>query len=963
MPLNDLTAPKAKRFRLPAARWPAPADTAAASRLLERFAAIDPACARLATRKPVIAMLQAIGGNSPFLSDLAIRDAASVRKLVSAGPDAAVAAAMGRLRQLPPRTERRALSAALRQTKRIVALATAIADIGGIWDLARVTEALSSLAQTALQKATAHILLTAHDQGLLALPEPATPELGSGFTVLGMGKLGAGELNYSSDIDLVLLYDPAAGVFRGDPDEIGAIHARFARDLVTLMEARTAEGYVFRTDLRLRPDPAATPPAVALLTALAYYESMGQNWERAAMLKARPVAGDLALGAEFLHAIRPFIWRRGLDFAALADLHAMKRRIDAHRQTALGEGRTAAECVSGHNVKLGEGGIREIEFAAQTLLLVWGGRYPDLRQPTTLGALSALTRAAHMDEGARARLEAAYEFLRRVEHRLQMVADHQTQTLPEAGPELERFAIFMGFADAESFASVLLGHLETVRREFVTVFEHIPGAPEAPGIELDFRGDGEPAATVSALKAMGFADPLHIVASVRAWQAGRLRAMRSERSRDLLQPMLPDLLQALARQPAPDTAFKRFDNFLASLPAGVQILSLFQRNPTLLGRVATVLGAAAPLAEHLANTPESLEGLLLPLEQSNPASHLQTRLADARDMDDTLAIVRRVVREEDFSLSVATVEGRLAPVEAAIRRTAMLDAALNALVPRVIEDFIRRNGRIKGGEIGLVLLGKAGAGRPMAESDLDLMLIYDHPETVSESTGARSVPASQWFVRAAHAIVACLTTPGRDGPLYDVDMRLRPSGNKGPVAVSLSAFRRYHAESAWTWERMALTRARVVVASAGLRRRIEAAVAEAVAGAGDAAKIRADAAQMRARMAREYPGKPPWDMKYRPGGMIDAEFIEQVRILTRRAPNDEDAWLASAWEFMLAVQTLLRILVGKKVPETLPQSVADALLRGLGITPASIEALVARLDSMAARVRRDFTELVGDVTA
>src|SRR5215472_2850193 len=414
------------KFRLPVS-WPSPYDTSAAERLAERFTELGRAEARLAARPATAALLRCLGGNSPYLADLAVREAASLRALLSFGPDPVIRAVMAELAAQAPNGRRDRIAAAMRRAKRIVALVTAIADIGGIWPLERVTAALSDLAVATLSLAMAHLLRVAHDAGELCLPDPLDPARGAGFTVLGMGKLGARELNFSSDVDLVLLYDPAAPIYTeaSEGHAMGGFTARIARGLVSLMEARDGGGYVFRTDLRLRPDPAVTPPAVALPAAITYYESMGLNWERAAMLKARPVAGDVALGEGFLHAIRPFVWRRGLDFAAVADIHAMKRRIDRHTGGALADVSDPLARIAGHNVKLGEGGIREIEFLAQTLQLVWGGRDPVLRVPTTLGALRMLVRAGHMPRNAAQELGAAYGFLRGVEHRLQMTADRQ----------------------------------------------------------------------------------------------------------------------------------------------------------------------------------------------------------------------------------------------------------------------------------------------------------------------------------------------------------------------------------------------------------------------------------------------------------------------------------------------------------------------------------------------------------
>lgn len=980
-------------FRLPTS-WPQPHDIGAAERLVERFAELGRAETRLAARPAVTALLRSLGGNSPYLADLAVRESATLRALIATGPDAVVVAALNELAAVLPQTRRERVAAALRRAKRVIALTTAIADIGGIWALERITATLSDLAEATLSLAMAHLLRAAHDAGELRLPDPRDPGRGGGFTVLGMGKLGARELNYSSDVDLILLYDPVAAIYteRTQDHAMAGFTSRIARGLVALMEARDADGYVFRTDLRLRPDPSVTPPAVALPAAITYYESMGQNWERAAMIKARPVAGDLNLGMAFLEAIRPFVWRRGLDFAAVADIHAMKRRIDEHRGGALADASDPVARIAGHNVKLGEGGIREIEFLAQTLQLVWGGRDPTLRVPTTLGALRLLERSGHIPRHAARELATAYRFLRRVEHRLQMTADRQTHELPQRPADLERFATFMGYLDATGFATDLLRQLRQVRIRYAEVFELVPDLlePGVSGPELDFSGvDAAPDNTTIALRTLGFSNPERIVAAVRGWQAGHVRALRSARARELLSQMLPRVLASLARQPQPDTVFNRFDAFLARQPAGVQLLSLFQRNPDLLDRIAAVLGAAPSLADHLANHPAALDGLLSPQEDADPARLLRVRLQDARLLEDAIEIIRRTVREEDFNLSVATMEGRLDADTAGLRRAAIADAALNALLAPVLADFAARFGRVRGGSMAVVAMGKAGGREMMAGSDLDLMLIYDHPEAVSESRGARTMPASQWFVRAAHAYVAAVTARSVDGPLYEVDMRLRPSGNKGPVAVSLGSFRRYHAESAWTWERMALTRARVVAGPPALRVRIEAAIAEALAAVGDSDMVKADAASMRARMLRDLPPDGPWDVKLRAGGQIEVEFIAQVLQLihARKSPElcspttrialqrfasagllaaDDATLLIRADHVWRTVQGMLRITVGRGARDELPDASARALLRAAGTALAltgaiDLAELRATLDDLAQQVRAAFVRYVGEI--
>ena len=970
--------------------WPAPYDVAAADRLVERFQAIGPSEARLLKQPGVLPMLRCLGGNSPYLAGLAVREADSVRRLSTEGPEAALARSMSCLRHVAPTARRQDVAAALRQAKRSVALTVAIADIGGMWPLESVTGALSELAEATLGLAIRHLLRAAHESGEIRLQDARRPELNCGFTALAMGKLGAAELNYSSDVDLILLYDGTAPVYaRGRAaDHLGAFTSRLARDLITLMEARDANGYVFRTDLRLRPDPAATPPAVSLHAALIYYETMGQNWERAAMIKARPIAGDLGLGDRFLEAIRPFVWRRGLDFAAVADIHAMKRRIDQARKTALGRADDPVARIAGHNVKLGEGGIREIEFLVQTLQMVWGGRDPTLRVKPTVPAMARLQETGHLAEKARCQLEESYRFLRQVEHRIQMVNDRQTHDLPGQSEEMGRIACFLGYADAATFALTFLRHVEVVRGNYRAVFEHVPDLPDVQvvGPELDFRGDdAEPPMTVAALHGLGYRDPRHLIISVRRWTNGHVRALRSSRARDLMTTMVPSVLVALGRQPNPDEAFNRFDRFISALPAGVQPMSLFQRNPALLDRIATVLGAAPMLSEHLARYPIALEGLLTPEDPVDAARMLRSRLTGAIALEDVIQVVRRAVKERDFFLSVATLEGRLDADASGRQRTALAEAALAVLVPRVLLDFASRFGRVPGGALAVVAMGKAGGREMMAGSDLDLMFIYDHPPEVTESRGARSLPASQWFVRVVQACIAALTAPGPEGQMYALDMRLRPSGNKGPIAVSLAGFRRYHEWDSWTWERMALTRARVVAGPVAMRRKVTEAIETAIRRQQEPDRIRGNAAAMRGRMGRELRPHGPWDVKLRAGGLIDIEFIAQsLQLVHARDPGfrrsqtthlalrrlaDAGAIATADMRLLIraerlwrTIQGMLRLTVGRLEGAELPHASGVPLLRAASaarVTVTDADELLHSSDQIAQQVRLLFEHYVG----
>jgi len=898
--------------------------------------------------------LARVRGHSPYLSDLAQRDPQNLRVIAANGPDALCDQALSQLARLTPTLPRAELAAALRTQKRAVALAAAFADITGAWSLAEITGALSDLADGALRVAVAHLLRQAAARGHIRLPHPAAPDRGSGFTVLALGKLGARELNFSSDVDLILLYDPDA---QPDQAALGQTMTRLARDLIGLMSARDASGYVFRVDLRLRPDPASTPLAVALPAAYAYYESLGQTWERAALIKARPVAGDLALGRRFLDAIVPFIWRRHLDFAAIGDIHGMKRRMDAHRGTALGRDGPIAARVLGQDVKLGEGGIREVEFCAQTLQLVWGGRIPALRVPATLAALDAAEHSGHLPAATVSTLKDAYIFLRIVEHRLQMVADRQTHLLPAQLPELENFSRFLGYADATVFATVALAHMNAVHAVFEGMFAASQPKADEP------TDSSQPQSAIAA-----------------GWLAGRPRAFRTERGRALVVALLPAIEAAVARQTEPDAAMVRLDAFFHQLPAGVQILSMLAHNPALLDRLADVAGAAPWLADHLAEVPAALEGLAAPESfAADPAALLDTLLRDARGLDDALQIASRLVRAEEFAAAAGEFFGRIDADEAGRRRTALAEAVIGILLRRVLADHEGRYGRVRGGAMVVVALGKAGSGDMMAGSDLDLMLIYDHPAD-AESTGRRALPASQYFARAAQAVIAALTVPTRHGPLYQVDMRLRPSGNKGPVAVSLASFETYHRETAWTWERLALTRARIVAGPAALRRRVAAAIGAALRQ--NNGRVRRDTAEMRARLLRDLPPRGAWDVRRRAGGLMEVEFVVQALMLeharrprvlavrtrdgfanlarARVLPQEDADMLIAADRFWRTLQGLMRIALGRQVPACLPPPLLEKLLQATG-AGSDEAALRARADEVAGNVRAAFVRHVGDI--
>ena len=816
-------------------------------------------------------------GNSGFLSRLALSETETLSAYFAQGPEGIIAAAIQAALGVSSAQDEAEAMRVLRTAKRRVALAAALADIAGDWPLGAVTLALSNFADAAVQGALGFALRQALERHGLADSEPyrgkdsAALQAGCGLTVLAMGKHGARELNYSSDIDLVIFYDDEKFPFakRGDPR--GAA-VDIVRALVRLIAETSAHGYVFRVDLRLRPDAGATQVAISIAAAEAYYESQGQNWERAAMIKARVCAGDPATGAGFLKAIAPFIWRRNLDFAAIEDIHSIKRQIHAHG----GHGEIA---VAGHNIKLGRGGIREIEFFAQTQQLILGGRYSALRVPATLDALAALAEHGTINASTAQAMRESYIYLRTLEHRLQMVEDEQTHTVPQSETGVAHIACFLGEADAGGFRSHLTGVLETVQGHYARLFEREAELTDASG-NLVFTGVEDDPETLETLTAMGFGDPAHVAGAIRGWHHGRIRAMRSARARELLTKLTPAILKALAAAADPDAAFMQFDTFLSHLPSGVQLFSLFLARPEFLDLLAKIVGAAPRLAGHLAREPATLDALLdrdflrsLPTHAAlaeNFARHLGGGYEEALDA------ARRFAREEIFRVGVRIVEDAATAADAGPALTAIAETVIASLLPVVEGALAQSAGRMPGASFVVIAMGKLGGREMTASSDLDLVFVYDVPDGVEASDGAKPLSPPLYFARLAQRLIAALTVHTGAGGLYDVDMRLRPTGNKGPVAVSLKSFAEYHAHDSWTWEHMALTRARLVAGTPALAWRVEAAIRRRLTQRGDAAKIIGDARDMRAKVAAQYPGTNSWDLKYAFGGLMDIEFIAQT---------------------------------------------------------------------------------------
>ncbi len=907
-------------------------------------------------------VLTGIFSASPFLSDLALAHPGVVMETVRHGAGHVLARATGTLST--PDANVGGVMQRLRRAKAEVALAIALADLAGLWTVEQVTAALSDFADACVRCGLRALLLRAAERGQIAIQDPSDPERASGYAVIGLGKLGGRELNYSSDIDLFVFFDETVLPYSGSksPQEFAVT---LTKDLVQVLQERK-DGYVFRTDLRLRPDPGSTSIAVSRAAAQVYYESYGQNWERAAFIKARAVAGDMEAAKSFLRDLQPFIWRKSLDFYAIQDIHSIKRQIYALK----GGGHVQ---VLGHNIKLGRGGIREIEFFAQIQQLIWGGRFPDARLSQTLSTLDVLAKIGFVDAVVRDDLKDCYRRLRSLEHRLQMIADEQTQTMPVDDAGLARLAAFCGEADAQVFADSVERILRIVETHYAGLFEDAPSLAISgqthEGGNLVFTGTEDDPDTIATLKRIGYAEPATIAQTVRAWHHGRYRSTRSNRARQLLTEVMPALLSAFAHTTQPDAAFLRFDKCLAALPAGVPILSVFYANPDLLDLVAEIMGDAPRLAEHVTRTPALLDYVLEP-QFFNPIADaaslerdLDVALQDADSFEGALDRLRRWTHDQQFRIGVHALRGLVDPVIAAEQLTTVAETAIRILVPRVHEEFTRQHGRLGGGELAVLAYGKLASRELTPSSDLDLVLIYDAGPDAMSAGGAKSFPAAPYYIRLSQRVITAFTALTGEGRLYTVDLRLRPNGDKGPLATSLEAFAKYQTEDAWTWEHLALVRSRVVHGSAHLTAEVAAAKAAALARARDPAILVCAVADMRALMRKEHGDKGLWDIKRQAGGLIDAEFILQYLALKHAVATDDThprgliaqlsgkgalspadgEELEKAIALWSRLQFMIRLTTeGDVAPEELPLGLKQKLARAAGVADdGALEHLMA----------------------
>ena len=879
------------------------------------------------------ALSQALGRaevDSPFLRTLMSRFEGLTNQLSSGDFQGALLAARVIDAELPVAT-------GLRHAKARLALALAIGDLAGVLSLEEVTAELSVFADIAL------------DHAIRDAIESLTPgEEPQGFAAIALGKHGSRELNYSSDIDPILIFDPKTLPHR-QRDEPAEAAVRIATRMMQTMQSRDGDGYVFRVDLRLRPNPEVTPIALPVEAAISYYESSALAWERAAFVRARACSGDLGLGAGFLDVIKPFVWRRGLDFGAIAEIRGMSRRIRGH----YAEGQVFGP---GFDLKRGRGGIRECEFFAQIHQLIHGGRDPSLRLPATVDALTALAAAGQVEADDARTLIDAYRVYRTIEHRLQMVDDQQTHALPRRAEAIDGVARLHGLEDGQALLRLLEPHVSAVG----LLYDGLDaGRAEALPVHE--------AALEAMLVAAGFGEPIPVIQRIGSWRSGQSRALRSPAAQEALEAVLPKLIHALSGAPDPISAVNRLDGLIDRLPSAINLFRLLEARPPLLRILTDILCLAPTLALELSRRAALLDGLIDATAFNSPGSVVEIT-ARLRSDDEQVGIeerldhVRQVVGELRFALGAQIVVGARDPIDVAADYARVAEAAIGVVSETVIAEFERTHGKVPGAELVILALGRMGGGELTHASDLDLIYLFTG-DFAAESDGLKSLGATHYFNRLAQRVTAGLSVATAAGPLYEVDTRLRPSGAQGPLVVTLDSFERYQREEAWTWEHMALTRARVVFGSTDARLATHAIIDTILAQPRDRQELIAAATKMREDITQHKPPRGLLDVKLCEGGLVDLEFALHVTQLSFGKGLDPHIGTAIALlieaglispDIATAYRLLTRILVTARLvaPDLQSPSEATCALIASACDQPDWPSLLAALDTVRQEVSR-----------
>lgn len=852
----------------------------------------------LCSSRALTTQLMNICGSSPFLTNIICRDPSYLQRLFidreimrKRSEPEMLATLRGRV---PEETGYSELFPILRRFKYCEMLRIAARDLNGLAPLEEVTGELASLAAATLQLAyeTARKeLVREHGTPFAQTPEG---QVQAEFTIIGMGKLGGRELNFSSDIDLIYFYSSDKGESSGLPDGRGgfkgklSLHAFFVKlaEMVSRAISQvTDDGFVFRVDMGLRPDGKAGDLATSMRSAEVYYESWGQSWERAAMMKARPVAGSIELGQAILTALTPFVYRRYLDYNLIEDMMSMKKKIDA----------SLARSQEGEvNIKLGRGGIREIEFFIQALQLVYAGKNPNLREKNSLTALQTLRQSRIIKEADCIALSEAYRFLRTVEHRIQVVQERQTHALPRKEEEMRALARRCGYLRKDGpqrFKETLELHRQAVSAIYGDLFlsrdEKIK-EEVSPEVHYFFDPRADADLIKDMLEERRFEHPEAAYQNLLVLRDGPAKLNLTEQARRTLEKIAPLFLQEVFASPDPDLALANLERFLSSTRTRASIYALLAENRDILKLLTSMFGMSEFLSKIFIGHPELLDSMTtrgyayLQKERATMAQELDDFLSQADDFEEKLDAMRGFRHEEFLRIGMNDIYGKMKQPEVAKQLTDLADVCLTAACSLATGELARfgrpmvteEDGSTHEAAFAVVAMGKHGGFELNYHSDLDIIYIYDGQ---GNTDGEKSITNREYFAKLGQKIILVLTTQTREGYVYKIDTRLRPSGNAGPLVTSLESFRSYHACESQIWERQALTKARVCYGDRRLKEAVEQVVEDTVYGSGADEVVRSEIHRLRMRMenelAKETSGS--YNIKTGRGGMVDVEFIVQ----------------------------------------------------------------------------------------
>jgi len=753
----------------------------------------------------------------------------------------------------------------LRIAKKQFSTLTAVKDLRNEWDDLTIMSKLSQFADLCINITLNHLITLAFKDGKLPSPEIEN----SGISIIALGKLGSKELNYSSDIDLLVLFNK---------EDYKDVYVEITKKLVNILNMLTKDGYVFRVDLRIRPEPENNDLAVSLKTAKKYYMNSEQDWERTAMIRARHVAGDALLSKDFLLTIENWLWRKELDTQAIQSIYALQKQINS-KQTIKN---------SALNIKLDQGGIRTLETFVQALQLIHGGNNPDLRVSNITSALTELSIENLISEQTCETLTHCYLFLRNTEHRLQMQEDSRTHTLPEGEEELEIFVAFMGYPSVDSFMQDLNEVRNSVQeiclKSSSSKIIYLCGNMLFTGIEDD-------AETLENLYKIGFNHPKRITSSIRNWLQGKYPSTAGEANHHKITEVVPSLLYSMSRTSTPDYAFANFDEFLSRFSEDTNIFSIFANSTQKMNAIINIMGTSPIMASHILAHPRLLGDVLSQgyLEYFSELDVLKNELSDIlmeeKNYDEAINSVIRFVNEKKFHAGTHILEGATSITQISKYLSDIAETAISCLLPYIQEEFEKTHGKFKSGEFALILMGSLGAQQFSTDSDLDMIPIYKVDEKEAQSDGKVPLSPSIYYIRLTQKIINALSTYNESGKLYEVDPRLRPEGEKGPIASRFENFIQYQKDNPWTWEYINLTRCRIISPNYDLERALQYEFNKIILAPKDKKILKENILKRQKEISERFSPKNKWDLKYTLGGMMDIVIITQYLILLNANPK------------------------------------------------------------------------------